>query len=250
MAVDRMAVLSAMMDQGVIPVFYHHDVEVCKKVIQACVNSGAKCIEFTNRGDFASHVFYEVATGSDDAFIASSARLLVAIEALDEIAAAREKSLIFLEDLDLQAKLAGLLQRRYGMASPPALINGTVDGGKRQARVNAFQTSRDGFDTMILSPRAGGVGLTLTRANHVIHLSRWWNPAVEDQCNGRVHRIGQTKPIFVHLPLATIGGTASSFDENLDALLDRKRKLMRDTLIPAEATVDQDREQLFKATVG
>lgn len=57
---DRMAVLAAMMEQGVIPVFYHSDVEVCKNVIQACANGGAKCIEFTNRGDFASHVFYEV----------------------------------------------------------------------------------------------------------------------------------------------------------------------------------------------
>jgi len=55
-----MAVLTALMDQGVIPVFYHPDVEVCKKVIQACADGGAPCIEFTNRGDFASHVFYEV----------------------------------------------------------------------------------------------------------------------------------------------------------------------------------------------
>lgn len=61
MSVDRMAVLTAMMDQGVIPVFYHRDVEVCKNVIQACANGGAKCIEFTNRGDFAAHVFLEVA---------------------------------------------------------------------------------------------------------------------------------------------------------------------------------------------
>jgi len=57
---DRMSVLAAMMEQGVIPVFYHPDVEVCQKVIQACANGGAKCIEFTNRGDFASHVFFEV----------------------------------------------------------------------------------------------------------------------------------------------------------------------------------------------
>ena len=57
---DRMAVLSALMDQGVVPVFYHPDVEVCKQVIQACANGGAKCIEFTNRGDFAAHVFLEV----------------------------------------------------------------------------------------------------------------------------------------------------------------------------------------------
>jgi 2-dehydro-3-deoxyphosphogluconate aldolase/(4S)-4-hydroxy-2-oxoglutarate aldolase len=57
---DRLSVLTAMMDQGVIPVFYHPDVEVCSKVIQACANGGAKCVEFTNRGDFAAHVFLEV----------------------------------------------------------------------------------------------------------------------------------------------------------------------------------------------
>ena len=60
MAKDRLSVLSAMIDQGVIPVFYHPDVEVCSKVIQACANGGAKCVEFTNRGDFAAHVFLEV----------------------------------------------------------------------------------------------------------------------------------------------------------------------------------------------
>ena len=59
-AKDRMAVLSAMMDQAVIPVFYDPDVEVCKNVIQACANAGAPCVEFTNRGDFASYVFLQV----------------------------------------------------------------------------------------------------------------------------------------------------------------------------------------------
>jgi 2-dehydro-3-deoxyphosphogluconate aldolase / (4S)-4-hydroxy-2-oxoglutarate aldolase len=61
MVQDRMTVLTALMEQGVVPVFYHPDVEVCAKVIQACADGGAKCIEFTNRGDFASHVFYEIA---------------------------------------------------------------------------------------------------------------------------------------------------------------------------------------------
>ncbi|MBX3478780.1 MAG: bifunctional 4-hydroxy-2-oxoglutarate aldolase/2-dehydro-3-deoxy-phosphogluconate aldolase [Caulobacter sp.] len=58
---DRMSVLTAMMAQGVIPVFYHPDPEVCIQVIQACANGGAPCIEFTNRGDFAAHVFLDVA---------------------------------------------------------------------------------------------------------------------------------------------------------------------------------------------
>jgi 2-dehydro-3-deoxyphosphogluconate aldolase/(4S)-4-hydroxy-2-oxoglutarate aldolase len=61
MAHDRITVLTAMMGQGVIPVFYHPDVETCVNVIQACANGGAKCIEFTNRGDFAAHVFLDVA---------------------------------------------------------------------------------------------------------------------------------------------------------------------------------------------
>ncbi|WP_163484901.1 helicase-related protein, partial [Escherichia coli] len=71
---------------------------------------------------------------------------------------------------------------------PPVIINGTVPGGARQKRVNDFQAKRPGFDAMILSPKAAGVGLTITAANHVLHLSRWWNPAVEDQCNDRVYR--------------------------------------------------------------
>ncbi len=60
-AKDRMSVLSAMMQQGVIPVFYHPEAEVCVNVIQACANGGAKCAEFTNRGDFAAHLFFDVA---------------------------------------------------------------------------------------------------------------------------------------------------------------------------------------------
>lgn len=67
MATDRMAVLAAMMDQGVIPVFYHPDAGVCKNVIEACANGGARCVEFTNRGDFAAHVFLDVARHFADA---------------------------------------------------------------------------------------------------------------------------------------------------------------------------------------
>ena len=64
---DRMAVLAALMDQGVIPVFYHPDPEICIRVIEACSAGGAKCIEFTNRGDYASYTFLEVARHFDKA---------------------------------------------------------------------------------------------------------------------------------------------------------------------------------------
>lgn len=185
----------------------------------------------------------------DEAFIAESARLRAGFSALDRVAAAGERALIFLDDLDVQARLVGIIQRRYRLAMPPMVINGLVAGALRQARVDRFQSGPEGFDVMLLSPRAGGVGLTLTRANHVLHLARWWNPAVEDQCTGRVLRIGQTRPVTVHIPIATLPGDRRSFDQNLHALLERKRALMRDALMPPAAN-DQDRDDLFSSTVG
>ncbi|WP_188260223.1 DEAD/DEAH box helicase [Azospirillum tabaci] len=184
----------------------------------------------------------------DDAFIAASARLTAAFTALDDIAQKGERVLIFLEDLAMQARLAGILQRRYRLLAPPMIISGQVAGTVRQARVDRFQASADKFDAMILSPRAGGVGLTLTNANHVIHLSRWWNPAVEDQCTGRALRIGQTKPVFVHIPMAVLGKGCSAFDRNLNALLTRKRRLFHEALMPPSGTAENLNE-LFAATV-
>lgn len=186
---------------------------------------------------------------SDGDFIAASARMRIAFEALDSIAERRERVLVFLDDLELQARLAGVIQRRFSMAAPPMIINGNVSGASRQARVDRFQIGPDEFDAMILSPRAGGVGLTLTHANQVIHLSRWWNPAVEDQCTGRVVRIGQTRDVEVHIPISVLPGGKASFDQNLHELLERKRRLMRDALLPPNAT-DADRDALFQATIN
>ncbi|HJS84510.1 MAG TPA: DEAD/DEAH box helicase, partial [Acetobacteraceae bacterium] len=184
----------------------------------------------------------------DAAFIAASARLRVAFQALDVVYRKGERALIFLDDRAMQARLAGLIQRRYGLPAPPMIINGAVPGAARQARVNQFQAAPDGFDVMILSPRAGGVGLTLTRANHVIHLDRWWNPAVEDQCSGRVLRIGQTRPVTVHIPQA-IHPTRRSFDQTLHILLQRKRHLMREALLPPEIS-NEDACRFLNDTVG
>lgn len=115
------------------------------------------------------------------------------------------------------------------------VINGTVEGKIRRAQADRFQSSGGGFDMMLLSPRAGGVGLTLTRANHVSHLSLWRNPAVEDQCTGRVLRIGQERPVPIHIPMAVLPDGRCLFDENLHALRERKRHLMRGALLPPES---------------
>ena len=186
----------------------------------------------------------------DDTFIAASARFVSAFAALDRIASKGERALLFVDDLNVQARLTGLIQRRYRLLGAPMVINGTVAGRTRQARVDRFQAAAEGFDVMILSPRAGGVGLTLTRANHVIHLSRWWNPAVEDQCNGRALRIGQTRPVTVHIPVATLSRDGRSFDQNLHSLLEPKRLLMHEALLPPEASEFECEELLGQTLAG
>ena len=129
------------------------------------------------------------------------------------------------------------------------IINGEVPGSKRQPMIDHFQQSMNGFGAMILSPRAAGVGLTITAANHVIHLSRWWNPAVEDQCNDRIYRIGQAKPVTVHIPMAIHPNYKGvSFDLKLDGLMQRKRSLSHHLLAPPESTGDVD--ELFSEVIS
>lgn len=165
---------------------------------------------------------------------AESARMAVTIDVLDDVARKGEKALVFLESLDLQdaAQLPTILARRYGLKRLPMIINGEVGTDARQQRVDLFQ-QEPGFDVMLLSPKAGGVGLTLTAANHMIHLSRWWNPAVEDQCSDRVYRIGQTKDVHIYYPMAVLPETPEkSFDLQLQMLMERKRELARNLLAP------------------
>jgi hypothetical protein len=182
--------------------------------------------------------------------VEDSARFIGMMNVLDNIVTTGEKALIFLESLDLQDadQLPLLLQRRYGLKRLPMVINGQVNTEARQERVKIFQCE-DGFDLMLLSPKAGGVGLTLTAANHVIHLSRWWNPAVEDQCSDRVYRIGQTKPVHVYYPLALLPEVAEhSFDWQLQVLMDRKRKLAQNLLAAPVFTPDDYQELISHLT--
>jgi len=185
---------------------------------------------------------------SDTEFIQLSARLVETFEILDTVEASGEKVLVFLEAREMQGILSEILQRRYTLPGPPLIINGAVSGPKRHQRVREFQ-SRTGFDVMLISPKAGGVGLTLTAANNVIHLSRWWNPAVEEQCTDRVYRIGQEREVQVYHPIAVHPQFGeASFDLRLDALLRRKRDLSHSVLAPPAATSD-DFARLFAESV-
>ncbi|RKF22288.1 DEAD/DEAH box helicase [Alginatibacterium sediminis] len=172
--------------------------------------------------------------GITDGVVKRSARLSATIEILDTIHKSGEKALVFCEAIDVQEYLSGYLQHRYQLPSRPLRINGSIAGSMRKQLVDEFQSGADGeFNVMLLSPKAGGVGLTITAANHVIHLTRWWNPAVEDQSTDRVFRIGQQKNVHVYLPIALHPKYGDgSFDANLNRLLTKKRHLSYNALMP------------------
>ena len=168
-----------------------------------------------------------------------SARLTQFFIILDKIKSRDEKALIFIETLELQPILSQILKERYSLRKLPLIINGKISGKERQRFVNEFQEEAKGFNVMLISPKAGGVGLTLTAANNVIHLERWWNPAVEDQCNDRAYRIGQKNDVNIYTPVAKHPlSEIPSFDIVLDGILNKKRALAESLFIPSELTPD------------
>lgn len=179
---------------------------------------------------------------SDDSeFIDASARLKAAMDVLRSVRARGERALVFIEHLQMQYRFIELVKAELGLKQVD-IINGKTPIHHRQAIVNRFQQHLNvdgGFDLLVLGPKAAGTGLTLTAATHVIHLSRWWNPAVEEQCNDRVHRLGQTRPVSIHLPLAIHPGYREhSFDCLLQSLMTRKRRLASSALWPMGDTQD------------
>ena len=190
-----------------------------------------------------------------DAFIEASGRLSACFDVLREISRKGERALVFVESRKMQFHFAALVQHEFGLDQVD-VINGSTPIPQRQKIVNRFQLHLDddrGFDLLVLGPRAAGTGLTLTAATHVIHLSRWWNPAVEEQCNDRVHRIGQTRPVSVHLPMAIHPGYRDqSFDCLLQSLMQKKRHLASTALWPMGDTrsdVDDLQKMLKKGEV-
>lgn len=173
--------------------------------------------------------FYET---DPDYIISQSARLIKTFELLGDIRSRNEKVLIFVVSRKMQAILSCLIEKKFAI-SVPLPVNGTINGDARQRIIQDF-SKRDGFGVLILSPEAAGVGFTITSANNVIHLSRMWNPAKEDQATDRVYRIGQKKDVNIYIPLAYHKdfGEGCTFDEKLNELLAYKRNLSKKVLFP------------------
>jgi superfamily II DNA or RNA helicase len=154
--------------------------------------------------------------------------LLNHLEALEKLG---EKAIVFAEWYSLQDAIVRQVEAKFGILVDR--INGKVNAGARLQKVDAFNAS-EGFGVMVLGPKAAGVGLNITGANHVFHMTRPWNPAVEAQATDRVYRIGQTRPVSVHLPIMT-HSTLITIEEHLNALLAQKTMLANDLLIPIDS---------------
>lgn len=169
-----------------------------------------------------------------------SGKLGIVLRLLDEIRERGEKALIFAVNKRLQELVAVCVGRIYGLRV--AIINGSTkavsnnpNNPTRQAIIDDFQAT-EGFNVLVISPVAAGVGLTITAANNVIHLERHWNPAKEAQATDRAYRIGQTKDVFVYIPILT-HPDYDSFDVNLNRLLMSKMSLSDAIITQEEVTV-------------
>jgi non-specific serine/threonine protein kinase len=171
---------------------------------------------------------------------ADSGKLTRLGELADEIAARQEKLLVFTQFRELTRPLAQFLAGVFGR--PGLILSGETEVKRRMGLVDQFQRE-DGPPFFVLSLKAGGTGLNLTAARHVIHFDRWWNPAVENQATDRAYRIGQKNAVLVHKFVCR--GTV---EEKIDALIESKQDLSRQVLdASGEATLTElDDEQLLR----
>ena len=143
-------------------------------------------------------------------------------EICEEIAARQERALVFTQFREMTEPLASFLAGVFGQ--PGIVLHGATAVKRRQALVDQFQRE-DGPPFLVLSLKAGGTGLNLTAASHVIHFDRWWNPAVENQATDRAFRIGQRRNVLVHKFVCR-----GTIEERIDALIQEKRQLATDLL--------------------
>ena len=177
--------------------------------------------------------------------IDSSAKVQATIDILHSIHKKGEKVIIFCVYKESQRMLQRIIANRFGVM--PKIINGDTkvisssrtrdleSNYSRQQAIDKFE-AQDGFNVIIMSPIAAGMGLNVTAANHVIHFGRHWNPAKESQATDRAYRIGQQKPVTVYYPITVLSDEHkfNSFDQTLDDLLQRKTNLADATLFPTE----------------
>jgi SNF2 family DNA or RNA helicase len=164
-------------------------------------------------------------------------------EMLEEVVASGERALVFTQYAEMGRMLQDYL--RETLDREVQFLHGGTPMADRDRLVSEFQTDAHGPPVFVLSLKAGGTGLNLTRANHVFHFDRWWNPAVENQATDRAFRIGQTRNVQVHKYVC-----AGTFEETLDDLIERKVALAESIVGTSESWITEmstdDLRQLFR----
>lgn len=148
-------------------------------------------------------------------------------EMMEEVLSSDERALVFTQYTEMGEMLKNYLQQAFGYE--PLFLHGGVTQKKRDKMITDFQEDKNAPPIFILSVKAGGFGLNLTRANHVFHFDRWWNPAVENQATDRAFRIGQRKNVQVHKFVCT--GTV---EEKIDDMIETKKGLSEEILSAGE----------------
>jgi SNF2 family DNA or RNA helicase len=177
----------------------------------------------------------------DRPLVGRSGKLARLEEIVDQVFAADEKVLVFTHFATWGRRLARYLTERTGM--PIECYDGSLARGVRDTMIERFQ-AREGAGALVLSLKAGGTGLNLTAASHVVLYDRWWNPAVEDQARDRAWRIGQTRTVICHRLVCT--GTV---DERVEEVVAGKRQIADLVLPKSSSLADLDSAQL-QAVLG
>ena len=168
----------------------------------------------------------------------SSGKLQRLEEMLEEVTSAGERALIFTQFAEWGKLLKPHLEKNLGREI--LFLYGSTTKKKREEMIDRFQHDPQGPPVMILSLKAGGVGLNLTRANHVFHFDRWWNPAVENQATDRVFRIGQTRNVQVHKFVCT-----GTLEEKIHDMIESKKQLAEQVVGTGEEWLTElDTDQL------
>lgn len=191
-----------------------------------------------------------------DELLRTSSRLKALVETLRSVEARNEKALVFARSKEAQHLLARVLRGVF--MRDVEIVNGDTGlgpaggragaGARRKEILQRFREST-GFDVIVLSPFVAGVGLTLVEANHVLHYGRWWNPAVENQATDRAYRLGQRRPVHVYsfIGVDTTGSIPRTLDQAVEELLQERRKLARDFLLPT-SEVEEARNVIARLT--
>ncbi|MBI2706079.1 MAG: hypothetical protein HYX32_12430 [Actinobacteria bacterium] len=180
-------------------------------------------------------------TGDDEPLESRSGKLARLDEIIEAVYAAGERVVVFTQYAEWGVKLAEHLTERT--KTPVACYHGGLTRTVRDAIINDFQ-AREGPGVLVLSLKAGGTGLNLTAANHVVLYDRWWNPAVEDQARDRAWRLGQTRTVIYHQLVCP-----GTIDERVEEVVAGKRRVA-DLVLPKSSSLDDLDATQLRAALG